>query len=146
MLVAAYPGGSFFQGLARPWMGMHTIDIVRRDAVGLHVSFETHPAEDSRKAKVILHQSHNYRQCRIVYEINMELDVIEQITFSYTGEPGSQRDGQIRFSYLQEIDQAGDEFAEPPEIKTTGIPQQKSMGELWLMKLADGTLGEIKDP
>ena len=28
----AYGGGSFFKGLGRPWMGLHTIDTVRRDA------------------------------------------------------------------------------------------------------------------
>ena len=27
-----YPRGSFFKGLSRPWMGLHTIDSVRRDA------------------------------------------------------------------------------------------------------------------
>ena len=46
--LAEYPGGSFFKGLGRPWMGLHTIDTVRRDAAEKEVWFETKKISGSK--------------------------------------------------------------------------------------------------
>ena len=45
-------------------------------------------------------------------------------------------------SYLQEINNAGDEFAKPAGIRALGKTYREDMGILWLMKLAQGTLGQ----
>ncbi len=124
--VARYTGGSFFKGLGRPWMGLHTIDTIRRDAAEKRLRFETKNISGDNKAEVVLMAE----QVKLVYTIDMETDVIEKITFS----TGSGDEGELRFSYLQNIDDLGSEFARPG----TGSyrrPQQSPPGMLWLVKL-----------
>ncbi|NIP22293.1 MAG: sigma-70 family RNA polymerase sigma factor [Phycisphaerae bacterium] len=111
-----------FAGLSRPWMGLHTIDTVRRDAAEKQISFETRYDKSSGKAQVVLKPKNG----QIVYTIDMEKDVVESITFS--GDTG----GQIKFDYLQDIDSIGGEFAEPRR-ETRLI--EKSKGISWLLEL-----------
>ena len=47
-----YPRGSFFKGLSRPWMGLHTIDSVRRDAAEQRARFETQVLAGGRQGQV----------------------------------------------------------------------------------------------
>jgi RNA polymerase sigma-70 factor (ECF subfamily) len=124
--VATYKGGSFFKGLGRPWMGLHTIDTVRRDAAEKQVWFETRPLPGGDKAEVVLTQG----QTKLVYTIDMETDVIEKITFS--ADNGGE--GELEFSYLQNIDNPGNEFASP-RVGSYRKPQQNPPGMLWLVKL-----------
>lgn len=124
--VATYTGGSFFKGLGRPWMGMHTIDTVRRDAAEQRVSFETKKISSDSKAEVAL----TGEQVKLVYTIDMETDVIEKITFS----TGSGDEGELRFSYVQNIDNPGGEFTRPG-IGSYRTPQQSPPGMLWFVKL-----------
>lgn len=131
-LVVRYEGGSFFKGLGRPWMGLHTIDTIRRDAAEKQVWFETRYTSGEAKAEVVL----SCEQAKLVYTIDMKNDVIETITIS----TNDGRKGELRFSYLQEIDQAGNEFV-TPRRKTSGRPQQDQPGILWLVQLAEGQLG-----
>jgi RNA polymerase sigma-70 factor (ECF subfamily) len=125
-VAARYEGGSFFGGLGRPWMGLHTLDTVRRDAAEQEVWFETEPAPDSKQVEVVL----NCRQVKLVYTINMETDVVEKITFSASD--GSE--GELRFSYLQDIENVGNEFASP-RIRTDRAPRRQDQGILWLVNL-----------
>jgi RNA polymerase sigma-70 factor (ECF subfamily) len=125
-IVAAYPSGSFFKGLGRPWMGLHTIDTIRRDAAQMQVWFETKSLPGGEKAEVIL----TVGQVKLVYTINMETDVIEKITFSADNDVR----GELEFSYLQNIDNAGSEFA-PPRLEGYRKPQQNPPGMLWLVNL-----------
>jgi len=111
-----------FAGLLRPWMGLHTIDTVRRDAAEKQISFATRYDESRGKAQVTLKD----RDMRIVYTIDMEQDVVESITFS------SDMGGQLQFDYLQDIDRAGSEFAEP---RREARLIEKSKGILWLLEL-----------
>ncbi len=124
--VAAYKGGSFFKGLGQPWMGLHTIDMVRRDAAEKQVWFETRILPGGEKAEVVLMQE----QTRLVYTIDMQADVIEKITF--LADNSSQ--GELEFSYLQNIDNPGNEFVSP-RIRSYRRPQQNPPGMLWLVKL-----------
>ncbi len=111
-----------FAGIGRPWMGLHTIDTVRRDAAQKQIWFETRYDESSRKAQVTLKD----RDMRIVYTIDMEKDVVESISFS------GDRGGQLQFDYIQDIDKAGSEFVEPR--REAGLIE-KSKGILWLLEL-----------
>jgi RNA polymerase sigma-70 factor (ECF subfamily) len=115
-----------FAGLARPWMGLHTIDTVRRDAAKKQIWLETKYNKRSGNTEVVLKPENG----QIVYTIDMEKDVIEQITFSTS----DGREGELKFSYLQEIDDIGSEFAEPR--RKAGLVE-RSEGMLWLVKLAN---------
>ncbi|UCF00345.1 MAG: RNA polymerase sigma factor [Planctomycetota bacterium] len=126
-----YPAYSFFNGLTRPWMGLHSIDTVRRDAAEEEMWFETSYMEDSGKAEVILTKENN----TLIYTIDMKRDVIEKIGFS----AGGRRGGELRFSYLQDVEKAGDEFAEP-RVKDSVAPREEGLGVLWLLKLVEDSL------
>lgn len=126
-----YVGGSFFKGLARPWMGMHTIDTVRRDAAEQGIWFETKYIPDSRFAQIEL----VYKGVRIIYIIDMETDVVEEISF-FNNESNV---GNIKFSYLQSIDNVSEEFAPPERARQRATPNS-SQGLLWLVHLVEGSL------
>ena len=132
-IVARYEGGSFFAGLARPWMGLHTLDMVRRDAAEKEVWFETNQISSGDKMEVVL----TCNQIKLVYTINMEKDVVEKIVFS----AGNGSGGELNFSYLQDISRTGDEFARPRR-KYYQRHQLTKPGILWLVWLAEGALGE----
>lgn len=128
--LARYEGGSFFKGLGRPWMGLHTIDTVRRDAAEKRVSFEIKKISSGSKAEVVL----NDEQVKLVYTIDMEADFIEKITFLID----SGDEGELQFSYLQNIDNPGSELNRP-EIGSYRRPQQSPPGMLWLVKLINNS-------
>ena len=125
-VVARYAGGSFFAGFGRPWMGLHTIDTVRRDAAGRQVWFETKRIPGGNKAEVIV----TCDQVKLVYTIDMENDLIEKIIFL----SDDADEGELRFSYMQDIDKAGQKFT-PPTIRTSQGSRQSPLRMLWLTKL-----------
>ncbi|MBW8040615.1 MAG: sigma-70 family RNA polymerase sigma factor [Planctomycetes bacterium] len=113
-----------FAGLSRPWMGLHTIDTVRRDAAEKRIWFETRYDKSKGKALVALKTKDGW----IVYTIDMEKDVIESIAFS------GDTEGQLQFDYFQDIDSIGSEFAEPSRKAPM---TEGNKGMLWLVKLAN---------
>ncbi len=113
-----------FAGIGRPWMGLHTIDTVRRDAAQEQIWFNTKYNKRNGKAQVILKPEDG----QIVYTVDMEKDVIEKIAFS-TGEG---REGELRFSYLKEIENIGNEFTRP--VSKTSM-RERSEGISWLLEL-----------
>ncbi|MGB2865444.1 MAG: RNA polymerase sigma factor [Sedimentisphaerales bacterium] len=129
--VASYAAGSFFKGLGRPWMGLHTIDTVRRDAAEKQVWFETKHLQGGAKAEIVLTKE----QIRLVYTIDMETDVIEKITFSAS----NGRQGELEFFYLQNIDNPGNEFTSP-RIGSHRRPQRNPPGMLWIAALFNSRL------
>lgn len=127
-----YDGGSFFKGLCRPWMGFHTIDTVRRDAAEQRIWFETRLLPpDNRFAEVEL----TCEDAKIVYKIDMETDVVEEITFS----TNQGKSGNLKFTYLQSIDNVVGEFVPPGRPRQQTTPQS-SQGLLWLVQLVEGSL------
>jgi len=126
-----YKGGSFFKGLCRPWMGLHTIDTIRRDAAEQRIWFKTTHTPDSQFAEVEL----TCENTSIVYKIDMEADVVDEITFS-TDQGDT---GNLKFSYLQSVDGVSQEFIPPVKPKNptnTG----SGPGILWLVQLVEGSL------
>ncbi len=72
-----YQGGCFFQGLNQPWMGLHVIDTVRRDAAVAGLPFTTQSVKGGRFTEVtVLGQD-----LTLVYTLNMLDDWIEKIAF-----------------------------------------------------------------
>jgi RNA polymerase sigma-70 factor, ECF subfamily len=130
--LSRYKAGSFFQGLSRPWMGLHTLDTVRRDAALQGIQFQTKQMQDARYVEVVL----SCDNLKLVYKIDMEKDVVDEINFSNNhGDIGN-----LKFSYLQSIEKANGQF-EIPSRPAGGTSVLKSEpGLLWLTHLSDGTL------
>jgi RNA polymerase sigma-70 factor (ECF subfamily) len=126
-----YRGGSFFKGLCRPWMGLHTIDTVRRDAAEQRIWFETKLMPDGRFAEVEL----TYENTRIVYKIDMETDVVDEIIFS----TNQSKTGNLKFTYLQSVDGVSGEFI-PPGKPRNPTATRSSLDILWLVQLVEGSL------
>ncbi len=131
LVVARYEGGTFLKGLARPWMGLHTIDTIRRDAADKQMRFETRHTPGSGKAEVEIITQNN----RLLYTIDLEKDVIERIEF--TSDNG--RKGILTFSYLKGIRDAESKFIAPRK-NTYRRAQRKSIGIQWLIRLMEGEL------
>jgi hypothetical protein len=87
--VERYPSGRLYEGLMRPWMGLHAIDTVRRDAAMRGIGCATRRVDDDR-ATVTLETD----KMEIRYTISLSRDWIESITL---GRGGSQ--GTLTFSY-----------------------------------------------
>ena len=123
-LTASLPAGSFFKGLPRPWMGLHTIDTIRRDAAEQRLNFETtvSKTQDTSQVKVLTNE------CEIIYIIDMNKDVIEEIIFS-----NGQTYGQLKFSYIDDIS----DYVELESLRydASGEMLNQSEGMLWLTRL-----------
>ena len=126
-----YKGGSFFKGFCRPWMGLHTIDTVRRDAAEERIWFDTKLMPDGRFAQVEL----THEDAKIVYKIDMETDVVDEITIST--ERGDT--ANLKFSYLESVDGLDQEFL-PPGKPENPAAAQGDPGILWLVQLMAGSL------
>ena len=126
-----YTGGSFFKGLCRPWMGLHTIDTVRRDAAEQRIWFETDYLPEGRFAQVEL----THENTKIVYKIDIETDVVDEITIS-TDQGDT---GNLKFTYLQDVDGLDQEFL-PPGKPGNPMAAGSSPGILWLVQLMEGSL------
>jgi len=74
----------------------------------------------------------------LIYTIDMENDLIKTITFDVNGRAR----GSLIFSYLQNIDQLANQFAEPVISIGSQPPIQQSPGIRWLIHLAQGNLGK----
>ena len=129
-IVKSYSGvrtGGIFAGIGRPWEGLHTIDTIRRDAARRRIRFET--AVEGGRATVVL----DCGEVKMVYAIDMEGDLVEEIQF--VGGGGGIV-GELRFSYMQEIDGA---VGVPSRISSVGKAAELG-GDLWLVRLASGCL------
>ena len=127
-LVASYEGGAFFRGLARPWIGLHTIDTVRRDAAQDQIPFRTEFTPGQNAALVTL----DCGQTELIYNIDMEKDVVESISLGANGN----RQGKLEFTYLQEITETARDFASPRQESPPKWRRDR-LGIDWLVKLMD---------
>lgn len=127
-----YRQGTFFSGLSRPWMGLHAIDTVRRDAAEQRARFETRLLADGREAQVAVTSD----KTRLVYTIDIEADLVRRIDFTVNNAPA----GSLEFEYLPDVNVKGSEFT-APATRNERVTLQKDAGILWLVRLANGTLG-----
>jgi hypothetical protein len=130
--LARFPRGSFFKGLSQPWMGLHTIDSVRRDAAEQRARFETQVLTGGLLARVTVISG----KTKLVYVIDVEADLVRQISL-WADEV---QVGTLEFEYLQDVNNGVDEFA-APSTRSERAPLHESAGLLWLVRLADGNLG-----
>jgi RNA polymerase sigma factor (sigma-70 family) len=132
-VTAHRPGGSFFQGLSRPWTGLHTIDTIRRDAARAGVRFTTRPLPDGERVEIALHGP----DVRLTYRVHLYQDWIESIRF----DKEDVTIGEWVFSYPvpDEVD--------PYRLTVPSLPPSRRAGAstprgLWLMRLAQGSLAQ----
>jgi RNA polymerase sigma-70 factor (ECF subfamily) len=135
--IAAYRPETFFSGLGRPWMGMHTINILRRDAGKQRIWFAVTPVEDGEDMLLEMAHEHNGTDKSIIYTLDMLNDLVKSIEFQENGRTV----GKLAFSYLQGIDFVAHEFAEPTAPQDAQAPMRRSPGMRWLVDLANGNLG-----
>jgi RNA polymerase sigma-70 factor (ECF subfamily) len=133
--IQSYPAGSFFKGLGRVWMGMHSIDIVRRDAAEHRLFFETKPNQDQTKAQVIVHNDLDTTRKRLIYSIILEKDLIESLRLSAKDDQGNTREGELTFSYLDDIAGLETEFTPPVCSENPDRVFLEPEGLLWLFRL-----------
>ncbi|MEN6427922.1 MAG: RNA polymerase sigma factor [Phycisphaerales bacterium] len=127
-----YRQGSFFSGLSRPWMGLHTIDTVRRDAAERRARFETQLTAGGREARVTVTSG----KTSLLYTIDIEADLVRRIDFTVDNVPA----GSLEFEYLSDVSVNSSEFA-APAARNARVSLQEGAGILWLVRLANGTLG-----
>ena len=119
-----YPAGTFFRGLGRPWMGLHAIDTVRRDALlcGSTVQME---GSDQDTARVKVQED----QAVLVYDVAMQQDLIEQVRL----QAGS-TEGQLEWSYPETAAVWSDQMPYVDVTSSEGLIEG-----LWLMEwIRDG--------
>lgn len=126
-----YPSGTFFKGLCRPWLGLHSIDTIRRDAAEQRLRFDTRYDDRTGRATITVRA----QPVSATYVVNMDTDVVEKIT--YTRNNGQPPDalGEVRFEYLQDIPQPTSEFSTPGV--GPGPPGRSEPGMLWLIAFSD---------
>ncbi|MGE5295013.1 MAG: RNA polymerase sigma factor [Solirubrobacterales bacterium] len=130
--VSKYRQGCFFNGLSRPWMGLHTLDSVRRDAAEQRARFEMQLLGDGREARVVV----TSEKTQLVYTIDIEADLVRRIDFTVNSAPV----GSLEFEYLPDANVKGSEFAAPAN-RSERVTLQRDAGILWLVRLANGTFG-----
>jgi len=135
--IGVYRPEAFFSGLGRPWMGMHTIDILRRDAAKQRIQFAVAPVEESEDMVIELAHEHHGISRTIIYTLDMLNDLVKTIEFQENGRVM----GELAFSYLQDIDFIAHEFVEPAAPQDAQAPMRRSPGMRWLVDLANGNLG-----
>jgi len=101
---------SGFAGFGRPWMGLHTIDTIRRDAAERKMNFKTRIIQDTSKAEVEIICGQN----SIIYTIDMKKDLIDKIKYVTTNGPG--KEGELIFTYIEDVENAGEEFTSPKRL------------------------------
>ena len=130
LIAGEFPGGSFFQGLLRPWTGLHCVDTIRRDAAQQRLDFATTYDSQSDHARITV----QIDDLTLIYTVNLLTDVIETITFAETPQDETPW-GELHFTYLQEIsDEAETRFSPPAAIRPTSIRRQQ-IGIHWLTQL-----------
>ena len=115
-------------------MGLHTIDILRRDAALRQMEFQTRLSHDRNHSQVMAVSGN----LRIVYTIDMNKDWIESILLAVQQPSGEWQDtGLLSFSYEQHLPAQNIGIDTRPE---QGRDLAPSPGIQWLMTLA-GTGG-----
>lgn len=131
-LVAAHlAGGSFFQGLLRPWMGLHCVDTIRRDAAERELPFETAYDEEAERTEITVRTG----DVVLLYTVNMEMDLIETIGYAVDSSGKGISQGELRFVYHQDIPGETDgKYAAPGNLRF-GSTRKQQLPDLWLERL-----------
>ncbi|HSV99492.1 MAG TPA: sigma-70 family RNA polymerase sigma factor [Sedimentisphaerales bacterium] len=124
-----YSGGGLFQGLGRPWTGLHTIDTIRRDAAAAKIPFATRRLPDGERVEIVL----DGPRVQLTYRVHLYQDWIESITLRR----GNALVGELMFNYskLRETQERRPAASMSPQ---GGRGQGPAPDGLWLMRLDEG--------
>jgi RNA polymerase sigma-70 factor (ECF subfamily) len=125
------PEGSFFAGLGRPWMGLHTIDTVRRDAAAQRIRFESEYVRGSGKKEAQVRLI--CEDGEIVYSIDMYKDVVESIAINLDG-----AEGVIEFEYVADLEGLTGDIVVPRRDRSVTAHEYEGIG--WLLHFAEKSL------
>jgi hypothetical protein len=129
--IASYPAQTFLTGLNKPWMGLHCIDMVRRDAALSKIAFKTELLSDEALCKVsLLHPKGT-----IEYTIDLYKDLIEKISFL---DESASPCGDIIFQYSVTAPANLELFKKPVLIKYSSSMKRERIH--WLAELVSGNL------
>lgn len=129
----SFPAGSFFNYLSRPWMGLHVMDTIRRDAASDGITFKTTYDRLKSQSQVSLTAGGK----KMVYEISMDKDWIDSISLFRQRDGKWNPEGELHFSYTFECDAV--------ELLAISLPlrqvdaYREGPGN-WLMSLAEDEL------
>jgi len=126
-VMAVFPGGRFFAGLSRPWMGLHTIDTVRRDAASMGIAFET----DYDARRPLAHVTVRDDLICLVYTIDMDNDLLREIAVSRIG---GRELGRLRLSYADEIEPPVADLLPPVVNAQPASSPRTGNGMTWLLE------------
>jgi RNA polymerase sigma-70 factor (ECF subfamily) len=129
-IAARYAGGSFFRGLARPWLGLHALDTIRRDAAEQQLPFQTRYDPRTDQATVVVQSA----PVAVTYTIDMEKDLVNRLELS-SDQSGTRSaiTGELVFEYFEDEDSSEIEFTEPRV--SPGTAKSNARGMLWLADL-----------
>jgi len=129
--ISSFPPQTFFTGLNKPWMGLHCIDTVRRDAAMSKIGFGTEMLSDEALCKVSL----RHQKGSIEYTIDLYKDLIEKISFlDESGRPC----GDIILQYSLTAP-ATLELFKKPVLKKYSVSVKRERIH-WLAELVSGNL------
>ena len=124
----SYRDESFMQGLCRPWQGLACVDTVRRDAAKYRLRFQR-VVEDST-AEVTVFVKTDSGPVKMVYDIDMDVDIIRSITFI----KGINIIGKLNFDYIQDESIAASSKFDTPQPNATSAGGNKPK-QHWLAAL-----------
>jgi hypothetical protein len=117
-------------------MGMHTVDIVRRDAADRRIWFDTAPAGNDKDTIVTVLDEGGHSDTELAYTVDMEKDLVKVIKFRR----GGRKLGSLTFTHVQDIREVEGEFVEPGLPEGARAPTRAEPGILWLIDLAQGRI------
>jgi RNA polymerase sigma-70 factor (ECF subfamily) len=141
-VTATYKPGTFLKGLSRPWMGMHAIDLIRREAAREKIRFETKKLDYSGDEVLVTLIFQDERgKVTAAYRVDMEKDLIERIDLRSIDASGQTTKGYLAFEYVEDVEAVYGDFSAPPKVRTPWrIRHHEDLGIGWLFELARGSL------
>ena len=123
-----FRGGSFLQGLSRPWLGIHSVDSIRRDAALYEHTSETTANVKQQTVSVSVQSG----QQRLDYLIDMHQDLVREIRFFQ----GQDEVGELAFDYRQSVEENDTRFL-APKGKTRRPTRVHGTEDLWLFTIME---------
>jgi len=123
-----YPMGRFFAGMPRPWMGLHAIDTLRRDAAARQLWFKTRLSQDQRFGQVDVETPDGV----ITYTVDMERDLVSEIGFEIR-RGGAPIRGRLEFEYVRSAVQPAEAIRVRPSRR---VRREEPADPRWVLELA----------
>ncbi len=128
------PGGTFFKGLGRPWMGMHTVDCLRRDAAASFIDFKTDFYDNDKYCRLSMYLA----KCTVKYVVDMENDWVDSAEV-ITNNKVTDALLRLNFSYFSKKPDSAD--IKHSKFRQDSIKEANfSPYSLWIVDLAEVNL------